>query len=191
MRIGLYFGSFNPIHHGHLIIASYILENIQIDQVWFVVSPQNPLKPSLGLLNEYDRLHLINLAIEGQRNMRSCDIEFKLPRPSFTIDTLTFLEEKYPQHEFWVIMGSDCFQNLHHWKNYQLLLKNYPFIIYQRPGKEIRETPAGVRAQLLQAPLLDISATQIRQAVRERRSIRYFVPEAVREEIEKNGYYVK
>jgi nicotinate-nucleotide adenylyltransferase len=123
--------------------------------------------------------------------MRSCDIEFKLPRPSFTINTLTFLQEKYPQHQFWVIMGSDSFQNLHHWKNYQQLLKNYPFIVYQRPGKEVQEVPPDAQVQLLQAPTLDISATQIRQAVRERRSIRYFVPEAVREEIEKNGYYLK
>src|SRR5208282_4134479 len=111
MKIGLYFGSFNPIHHGHLIIANFVAQNSQLEQVWFVVSPQNPLKPLASLLNEYHRLFLVQAAVEGEKTLRASDIEFKLPRPSFTIDTLTFLGEKYPQHEFSILMGSDSYQN--------------------------------------------------------------------------------
>ena len=136
MKIGLYFGSFNPIHHGHLIIANFVLQNSDLDQVWFIVSPQNPLKPSAGLLNEYHRLFLVNIAIEGENKLKASDIEFKLPRPSYTIDTLTYLQEKYPQHEFSIIMGSDSFQNLPNWKNYQQILKNFPIYVYIRSGHE-------------------------------------------------------
>ena len=116
MKVGLYFGSFNPVHHGHLIIASHVVQSTGLDQVWFVVSPQNPLKPAVGLLNEYHRLHLIRAAIDGERSLRATDIEFKLPKPSYTIDTLTYIREKYPQHEFSIIMGSDSYQNLGRWK---------------------------------------------------------------------------
>ena len=133
MKVGLYFGSFNPIHTGHLIIASHVANYTDMDQVWFVVSPQNPLKPSSVLLNEYHRLFLVQLAVEEDPRLRATDVEFKLPRPSYTIDTLTYLQEKYPRHEFSLIMGSDSFQNLKRWKNYELLVKNYPFIIYRRP----------------------------------------------------------
>ncbi len=112
MKIGLYFGSFNPIHHGHLLIASYILQFTELKQVWFVVSPQNPLKPATSLLNEYHRLYLVQLAIEGENNFKASDIEFKLPKPSFTVDTLTYLQEKYPTSEFSLFMGSDSFKNL-------------------------------------------------------------------------------
>ena len=112
MNIGLYFGSFNPIHIGHLIIGNHVANHADIQQVWFVVSPQNPLKPSGVLLNEYHRLHLVQLAVEGNSQLKAVDFEFKLPRPSYTIDTLTYLTEKYPQHQFSIIMGSDSFQNL-------------------------------------------------------------------------------
>lgn len=189
MKIGLYFGSFNPIHNGHLIIASHVLNHCPIDQVWFVVSPQNPLKPSAGLLNEYHRLYLVQLALEGETNLRVSDIEFKLPRPSYTIDTLTYLNEKYPQHEFSVIMGSDSFQNLPRWKNHELLLRNYSFIIYQRPGTQLEDTSAWPNVQTVKAPLLEISATHIRNLVKTGKSIRYLVPDPVKDEIEKNGYY--
>ena len=141
MKIGLYFGSFNPIHIGHLIIADFVANNSDVQQVWLIVSPQNPLKPSNTLLNEYHRLHLVNLAIEGNVKLKASDVEFKLPKPSYTIDTLTYLKEKYPQNEFVVVMGSDSYQNLTQWKNYTTLISNYSFIVYQRPGFEPKENP--------------------------------------------------
>ena len=116
MRIGLYFGSFNPVHCGHLIIANHILNETVLDKVWFIVSPQNPFKHSAGLLNEYDRLHLLRVAVEEDNRIKVSDIEFGLPKPSYTVDTLAYLAEKYPEHEFSIIMGSDSFQNLHKWK---------------------------------------------------------------------------
>jgi len=137
MNIGLYFGSFNPIHNGHLIIANHVLNTTDLAQVWLIVSPQNPLKKANSLLNEYHRLHLVKSAIEGEKNLKASSIEFKLPKPSYTIDTLTHLKEKYPQHDFSIIMGSDSFNNIHKWKNYQLLLKDHYIYIYKRPGSEI------------------------------------------------------
>lgn len=188
MNIGLYFGSFNPIHIGHLIVGNYVANHTDMQQVWYVVSPQNPLKPSAGLLNEYHRLHLVRLAIEEEPKLKASDVEFKLPRPSYTIDTLTYLREKYPQHQFSIIIGSDSFQNLPKWKNFELLVKDYAFIIYKRPGFEITET-WNARVTILDAPMLDISATEIRNNIREGKSIRYLVEEKVREEIEGNNYY--
>ena len=190
MKIGLYFGSFNPIHIGHLIIASYIANNTDLKQVWFVVSPHNPLKPSASLLNEYHRLHLVNLATEDNPQLKATDVEFHLPRPSYTVDTMAYLKEKYPQHEFHIIMGSDSLQNINKWKNYDLLLKNNPFIIYNRPGVEVKELP-GVNITFLSAPFLEVSATAIRRLLKDGKSIRYLVPDEVREEIERNGYYKK
>src|ERR1700761_684466 len=134
MKIALYFGSFNPIHIGHCIIASYVADNTDVEQVWFVVSPQNPLKISASLLNEYHRLHLVKLAVENDPRLKVSDIEFSLPRPSYTIDTLTYLSEKYPQHAFSVIMGSDSFQNIAKWKNAEQLVRQYDLIVYNRPG---------------------------------------------------------
>lgn len=188
MKIGLYFGSFNPIHIGHLIVASHVADHTDIQQVWFVVSPQNPLKPSSILLNEYHRLHLVQLAIDDDNRLRASDAEFRLPKPSYTIDTLTYLSERYPQHQFTVIMGSDSFQNLPKWKNFELLVKNYRFIIYRRPGFEITDK-FSADLTLLDAPLLQISATAIRENLRNGKSIRYLVPDKAREEIERNNYY--
>lgn len=188
MKIGLYFGSFNPIHIGHLIIASFVADNTDVQQVWFVVSPQNPLKDSKTLLNEYHRLHLVNLAIEGDNRLKSSSIEFGLPKPSYTIDTLTYLKEKYPNHEFTIIIGSDSFNNIHNWKNAELLLKNYSFFVYERPGFKPK-TISGVKAEFLDAPLLDISSSSIRNNITNSKSTRYLVFENVREEIERNGYY--
>src|SRR5271154_1553779 len=179
MKIGLYFGSFNPIHHGHLLIASYVLKHTELKQVWFVVSPQNPLKPAASLLNEYHRFYLVQLAIEGENGLRASDIEFKLPKPSYTVDTLAYLQEKYPSNEFSIIMGSDSFQNLPKWKNYTWLLQHYPLYIYKRPKHETLPVYAGARSiNVLDAPLLPISSTEIRKNIKEGRSIRYFVPDA-------------
>lgn len=188
MKIGLYFGSFNPVHIGHLIIAAHVANHTDMQQVWFIVSPQNPLKPAAGLLNEYHRLHLVRIAIEDDPRLKVSDVEFKLPKPSYTIDTLTYLQEKYPQHEFSIIIGSDSFQNLSKWKNAELLMERYPFIIYKRPGFEVGDT-AHANTTILHAPLLDISATSIRNTIKEGKSIRYLVEEKVREEIERNNYY--
>lgn len=190
MQVGLYFGSFNPIHHGHLIIASYLLENTDLDQIWFVVSPQNPLKPSGSLLNEYHRLFLVQAAIEGEKNMKASDIEFKLPKPSYTVDTLAYLLEKYSTYQFSIVMGSDSFQNLPKWKNYTWLLQHFPLYVYKRPEHEVLPSfPDAKKIMVLDAPLLPISATHIRKNIKAGKSIRYLVPEAVREEIERNGYY--
>ena len=134
MKIGLYFGSFNPVHAGHLIIASHILNETDIEKVWLVVSPQNPFKQENGLLNEYHRLHLVQLATEQDNRIKASDIEFGLPKPSYTINTLTYLAEKFPDHEFSIIMGSDSFQNLHKWKNAELIIRDYEIYVYPRPG---------------------------------------------------------
>lgn len=187
MKIGLYFGSFNPVHHGHLIIASFIANNTNLDQVWFIVSPQNPFKNSAALLNEYQRLHLLRLAIEGEDKLKASDIEFYLPKPSYTVDTLAYLEEKYPKHEFSIIMGSDSYQNLPKWKNAEVIMQRYPIFVYNRPGFEVNTQNENVI--VLDAPLLQISATQLRQTIRNGKSIRYLVPDSVKEEIERNNYY--
>ena len=188
MTVGLYFGSFNPVHVGHLIIANHIISNSDLDQLWFVVSPQNPFKNSSSLLNEYQRLHLVNIAIEGEARLRASNVEFKLPKPSYTIDTLTYLKEKYPDYQFAIIMGSDGFQNLNKWKNFETLVKHYHFYIYKRPGFEIADT-FGATLTIMNAPLLDISSTAIRNMIKEKKSIRFLVPDIVKEEIERNAYY--
>ena len=190
MRIGLYFGSFNPVHTGHLIIANHLLNSTDLEKVWFVVSPQNPFKVNASLLNEYDRLHLLKLATEEDNRIKVLDIEFSLPRPSYTSVTLAHLQEKYPDHEFSVIMGGDSFQNLHKWKNFEWIVKNYAVFVYNRPGFEI-SNHVNAKLTIVDAPLLEISATQIRSLIKDGKSIRYMVPDKVREEIEKGGYYKK
>lgn len=188
MKVGLYFGSFNPIHHGHLIIAKFMAENVPLDQVWFVVSPQNPFKTNASLLNEYHRLHLVRMAIEGENELKASDLEFHLPRPSYTVDTLAYLEEKYPRHSFSIIMGSDSYQNLPKWKNAEVILTRYHLYIYTRPGFEI-PTPHPQNISVLDAPLLQISATHIRDLLKQGKSVRYLLPDNVLQEIVNNGYY--
>jgi nicotinate-nucleotide adenylyltransferase len=188
VKIGLYFGSFNPVHNGHLIIANYIANYSTLDQVWFVISPLNPLKKANSLLPEQHRKHLIDLCIEGEKKLKTSSVEFKLPKPSYTIDTLTYLTEKYAQHTFSVIMGSDAFSNIKRWKNYEALLNNYAIYIYKRPGFEIKEVKE-TNITVLQAPLLEISSTHIREMLKEKKSIRFLVPDIVKEEIELHQYY--
>ncbi|MEI2755723.1 MAG: nicotinate (nicotinamide) nucleotide adenylyltransferase [Chitinophagaceae bacterium] len=188
MKIGLYFGSFNPIHVAHLIIANHVLNETENDKLWFVVTPQNPFKKENSLLNEYHRLKLVQIAIEEDNRIKAVDIEFSLPKPSYTAATLMYLAEKYPEHSFQIIMGSDSFQNLHKWKNAEFIIKNYKIYVYIRPGFEIQNT-LGANQQVLDAPLLQLSSTQIRQNIKEGKSVQYLLPNKVLEEIEKGNYY--
>lgn len=188
MKIGLFFGSFNPIHVGHLILANYILENAALDQVWFVVSPQNPLKKASELLNEYDRLFLTELATKDNNRFSVSNIEFKLPKPSYTIDTLTYLKELHPDKEFAIIMGSDSYQNLPRWKNSKQIM-NHRLLVYQRPNALLAQEQLSPNTHLFNAPLLDISASYIRKTLKEGKSIRYMVPDEVALNIEQYGYY--
>lgn len=189
MDIALYFGSFNPVHNGHLIIANHIANYTNLDRIWFVVSPQSPYKKQISLLNENHRKHLIDLAIEGEKKLRSSNIEFKLPKPSYTSETLLYLSEKYTQNTFTIILGSDSFQNIKNWKNASYLLENYSFLIYERPGFKVKREMLSPRRVVLKAPLLQISSTQIRKMVKEKKSIRFLVPDIVNEEIQNNQYY--
>lgn len=188
MHIGLYFGSFNPIHIGHLIIANHVVENSDVDKIWFVVSPHNPLKDAHSLLNEYDRLHLVELAIQDNNKFRASNVEFYLPKPSYTIDTLTYLTERFPLEQFSIVIGSDSFQNISRWKNYEQLVQHYSFIVYKRPGFEITET-YNAKMNILDAPLLEISSTFLRKQIKANKSIRYMMPDAVWKYIDENRYY--
>lgn len=190
MKVGLYFGSFNPIHAGHLIIANHILNESDLQKIWFVVSPQNPFKQSDSLLNEYDRFHLVQKAIEGDDRLKASDIEFSLPKPSYTVHTLAYLDEKYPTYQFSVIMGSDSFQNLPKWKNAEVIIKNYPIIVYNRPGFDVRDD-LGANLHVMKAPLLEISATYIRELLKQGKSVRYLVPRSVEEEITAFRFFQK
>ena len=163
-------------------------EHSDLDKIWFVVSPHNPLKQSNTLLNEYNRFHLVSLAIADNTGFRASNIEFSLPKPSFTIDTLTYLQEKFPLEKFTVIMGSDSYQNLPRWKNYEQVLAQCPIIVYQRPGHEAKEALSD-RTLFLNAPLIDISATLIRSLIKDKKSVKYLLPDVVIDYIEDNGYY--
>jgi nicotinate-nucleotide adenylyltransferase len=181
MKIGLFFGSFNPIHIGHLIIANHFVSQAGLEQVWFVVSPQNPLKKKETLLNEYDRLHLVELAIKDNPAFRSSNIEFSLPRPSYTIDTLAHLQEKFPAHEFVLIMGADNIDTLPKWKNYETLLKKFSVYCYRRGMETTTFTHPAIK--IFDFPKLEISSTYIRKQVKENRSIKYLLPELVEQYI--------
>lgn len=190
MEVGLYFGSFNPIHIGHLIIANHILNEGNIEKLWFVVSPLNPFKSQASLMNEYERFHLLQKAIEGDYRLKALDIEFSLPRPSYTVHTLTYLKEKYQHHSFSIIMGSDSFQNLDKWKNPELIIDNHRIIVYKRPGFEVNNK-LNAKVTIMDAPLLEISSTHIRELVKSGKSIKYLVPLGVEEEILASGFFRK
>ncbi len=191
MTVGLFFGSFNPVHVGHMVIANYMREYAGIDQVWFVVSPHNPLKSRSTLLAASDRLHLVNIAIDGYLPYKACDIEFKMPQPSYTIDTLVRLAEKYPQNQFSLIMGSDNLETFHKWKNWEVIVENYHRYIYPRPGTSEKWLKQAVNATLVDAPLMEISSTFIRQAIGKGKSVPFFFPEKVYQYIEEMNFYKK
>jgi nicotinate-nucleotide adenylyltransferase len=188
MRIGLFFGSFNPIHIGHLIVANVMAE--YVDRVWFVVSPQNPFKKTKSLLHEFDRYEMVEKAVQDNHKLHVTDVEFSMPRPSYTIDTLTYLSEKYPQHQFILILGSDNLAQFPKWKNYQMILENFGLLVYRRPKTGSSELLRHSNVKVVDAPLLDISASYIRELIRTKRSIRYLVPEPVERYIEKKGFYL-
>lgn len=198
MNIGLLFGSFNPIHVGHLIIANVMAENADLKKVWLVVSPQNPFKPSKGLLHEFDRYDMVKAAIADNYKLEVTDIEFHLPRPSYTIDTLTHLNERNPGNSFRVIVGEDNLVNFEKWKNYQQILDQHGLYVYPRLAGNVGQSPPGVtnsdlkrhaNVKMIEAPLLDISATYIRNCIRDNKSIRYLVPEAVETIIRSKQFY--
>lgn len=188
MKIALYFGSFNPIHHGHLIIANEIVQQEDYHELWFVISPQNPFKNENNLLNANHRFRLLQLAIEGENKFKASNIEFKLPKPSYTVNTLVYLKEKYPNHQFDIVLGSDGFQNITKWRNSDYIIKNYKFLIYKRPGFEITNE-IGANVKEIIGPQLLISSTHIRKLIAENKSIKYLVPDLVNEEIKARGYY--
>jgi nicotinate-nucleotide adenylyltransferase len=189
IKTGLFFGSFNPVHIGHLIIANYMATATDLQEVWMVVTPQNPLKPKNTLANDYDRLHLVRIAIDDNPKIRASDIEFSLPKPSYTIDTLTYLSEKYNNREFVLIMGGDNLATLHKWKNYEAILSYYSIYVYKRPAYELGLFSQHPSVRFFDAPLLDISATYIREAIKNKLSIRYLVPEPVHQYIETSTLY--
>lgn len=189
MKIGLLFGSFNPIHIGHLIIGNVMAHHTDLNKVWFVVSPQNPLKPSKGLLHEFDRYDMVKAAISDNYKFEVSDIEFHLDKPSYTIHTLVHLRERHPGFEFKVILGEDNLENFPKWKNYEEILKQYGLYVYPRPHVTNSDLKRHPNVTLIDAPLLDISATYIRNCVKNNKSIRYLVPEAVEQMILSKQFY--
>lgn len=190
MRIGLFFGSFNPVHTGHLLIANYFVQFAGLSQIWFVVSPQNPFKTNDALLDENLRLHMINLAIGNDERFKACEVEFALSRPSYTINTLTHLVNANPALEFVPIIGGDNLQQFDKWKDYQLILEKHEVYVYRRAG--FHENPILAnhpKIKIFEVPLLNISSTYIREMIQANKSIKYLVPERVEAFINQGNYY--
>ena len=179
MKIGLFFGSFNPVHIGHLIIANHLVEHTELEKVWMVLSPQNPFKKKNSLASNYDRLHLLRLAIGDHPKIKASKIEFDLPVPSYTIDTLTYLKEINPENTYSLIMGGDNLANFHKWKNYEKILEEHDIFVYKRPNQGNHRFVDHHKVHFVEAPLLDISATFIRKNIREGKSVQFLVPEEV------------
>ena len=188
-KIGLFFGSFNPIHIGHMIIANNMAENTDLNKVWFVVSPQNPFKPSKGLLHEFDRYDMVKAAIADHYKLEVSDVEFNLPKPSYTIHTLAYLTEKFPGRDFKVIIGEDNLENFAKWKNHEQILNQFGLYVYPRPHVTNSELKRHSNVKMIEAPLLDISATYIRNCIKNNKSIRYLVPEPVEQMIRLKHFY--
>jgi nicotinate-nucleotide adenylyltransferase len=191
MKVGLFFGSFNPIHIGHMALANYMLEFTDLNKIWFVVSPHNPLKQKSSLLPEQQRLQMVTLAIGDNNKMKGSNIEFKLPQPSYTINTLTYLKEKYPTHDFVLIMGADNLESFHKWKNYEEILNQYELYVYPRPNTTGGKLIDHKKVKVVNAPLMEISSTDIRKAIKEKKDMRYFVSEAVWGYIKEMHFYEK
>ncbi|AZI66748.1 nicotinate-nucleotide adenylyltransferase [Kaistella daneshvariae] len=191
-KIGLFFGSFNPIHIGHLILANYILENTDMDELWFVVSPQNPFKEKKSLLKDHNRLDMVQLAVKNYPKMRASNVEFSLPQPSYSIDTLTYLKEKHPDYHFALIMGEDNLETLPKWKNAQTLIENYQIIVYPRLSEESekeKKMPLHGNISLIKAPIIELSATEIRKMLKEGKNVRPMLPPEVFEYLDGSNFY--
>ena len=203
MNIGLYFGTFNPIHVGHLIIANYMADFTDLDQVWFVVSPQNPLKKKNSMLEDYHRLAIVKVAIEDNYKLKECDIEFKMSRPSYTADTLAHIKDKYPENSFHIIMGEDNLRTFHKWKNYEYILENHRLYVYPRvltvqEEQEVKEIGFLPKNELEQhknvilcegAPVMKVSSSFIRQAIKDKKDVRYLLSQAVNNYIDEMNFY--
>ncbi len=190
-QTGLFFGSFNPIHNGHLMLANYLVEYSGLDEIWFVVSPQNPLKDKKSLLADHYRLDMVNLAIEHFPKFRSCDIEFRMPRPSFTVDTLTRLSEKHPGRSFTLICGLDSLQSFHKWKNYEAILAQYPLLVYPRKGFATIAYKNHPSVRFTDAPEIEVSSSFIRKGISEGKDLSFFVPEKVYRYMQDMHFYDK
>lgn len=188
-KTGLYFGSFNPIHIGHLIIANHLVNYSELDELWFVISPQNPLKKKSSLLADYHRLEMVKLAIDDNPQFKASDIEFKLLQPSYTIHTLTYLSEKHPDHQFYLIMGADNLTVLDKWKNYEQILEQYHICVYPRPGFDGGDFRNHPQVQWIDAPLIEISSSFIRQAIHEGKPVRYYLHPAVWKYMDEMNFY--
>lgn len=191
-KIGLFFGSFNPIHIGHLILANYILENTDMDELWFVVSPQNPFKEKKSLLKDHNRLDMVQLAVKNYPKMRASNVEFSLPQPSYSIDTLTYLKEKHPDYHFALIMGEDNLKTLPKWKNAQNLIENYQIIVYPRlsdDSEKEKKMPLHGNISLIKAPIIELSATEIRKMLKEGKNVRPMLPPEVFEYLDGSNFY--
>ncbi len=193
MKIGLYFGTFNPIHIGHVIIANHFAEYSDLDQIWMVVTPHNPHKQKNTLLDDYHRLHMVHLATEAYEKIKPSDIEFKLPQPNYTVNTLAHLQEKFPKHEFCLIMGEDNLNSLHKWKNYEVILQNHDVYVYPRVNSgEIDEQFINhPKIHRVGAPVIELSSTFIRKSIKDGKSVRPMLPENVLEYVEHNLFYKK
>ena len=191
MKIGLFFGSFNPIHTGHLILANYMAEFTDLKEVWFVISPHNPFKQKATLLSDNHRLALVNLAINDDDKLKASNIEFKLPQPSYTINTLVKLKEKFKKNDFVLIMGADNLETFNKWKNYEEILENHQLYVYPRPGHQggvLKDHPNVV---FHDAPIIEISSTFIREAIKHKKNVRYFMPDSVYKYITEMHFYEK
>ncbi len=185
-KTGLFFGSYNPVHTGHMIIANYLAQYADLDEVWLVVSPHNPFKKKNSLAPDYDRLHLVHLAVGDNPLLKASDVEFKLPQPSYTVDTLAYLREAYPERAFALIMGEDNLISLPRWKNYEFILAHHDIYVYNRTAEGESSLHNHPRVHFVVAPLLNISASLVRKMFREGKSVEYLVPDAVYRYLQEN-----
>lgn len=190
-KVGLFFGSFNPVHVGHLVLANYMISFTDLDKLWFIVSPHNPLKEKKTLLADHHRLEMVHRAIGDHPHLKASDIEFKLPQPSYTINTLAWLSEKYPNYKFALIMGADNLNSLKKWKNYEVILEHYEIYVYPRPGYDGGELRNHPSVKFTEAPVLEISSTFIREALKEKRDVQFFMPAAAWQYLDEMNFYRK